>query len=445
MAVYNVTNATELQTAIGKAVGGDKIVLADGNYGSVWIQNKNPSSTITIQAANPGTSVHFDGLTVRSSANLSFSGIDVGRTLSPTEPEWTQLSSVVGSSNIKFDGMKFHGSLDGNPANDGIGIQITNVTGFSVTNSLFTEGYRGIVAIQSKNINIKDNEFTLLRSDGVISAANDGIMIDNNRFSNFHPVLGDHADAIQFFNTGQNKGQTDITIQNNVIIQTYFSGVETTGIQGIWLTSDDAWGFKNILIKNNFVYSNDMYNGLCVMGGTDVQVIGNTVLSNPTDGKQLWIRMDRDTNLLLQDNVTDNILLGNLTNLVQDSNINFAATPAARGQFANLLDPTNIHNLVIPGVGYQIPTSAPASPVSSAVGSGISDLLSLARGSSVGSSAILDAGDSLVLDGARTLASPVAMNTAPHEALFSAVPHAGGFSPVRGPDHMIFDHFTALP
>jgi hypothetical protein len=41
MSIYNVTNATQLQSALSKAVGGDRIVLAAGNYGNVNINNRN--------------------------------------------------------------------------------------------------------------------------------------------------------------------------------------------------------------------------------------------------------------------------------------------------------------------------------------------------------------------------------------------------------------------
>src|SRR4051812_26480548 len=99
MTVYNVSNASQLTTAIASAVGGDKIILAAGNYGSPYIQNRNYNANVTIQAATPGTSVHFDGLTVLTSKNLTFSGIDVGRALGPTDAEYTPITSIRDSSN----------------------------------------------------------------------------------------------------------------------------------------------------------------------------------------------------------------------------------------------------------------------------------------------------------------------------------------------------------
>lgn len=438
MTVYSVSNATQLQSAINNAVGGDKIILADGNYGTVWIQNKNPVSTITIQAANPGTSVHLDSLNVYTSKNLSFSGFDVGRALSGTEPEWTQLTAIRDSSNIKFDSMNFHGSLDGDPSNDGICLYITGVSGFSVTNSSMKEGFRGFVAVQSSNITVKNNDFTLLRSDGMISAGNDGIMIDGNRFTNFHPIEGDHGDAIQFFNLGQPKGQSNITIKNNVQFQIYFSGVESTGVQGIWISDPDIYGYKNVLIQNNMMYSNDLYNGIGVAGATGLQIIGNTIISKPTDDKMFWIRLEADSQVLLKDNVTDNILTTNVTDFFQSGNINFMVDPSARARFANLINPSGVEDVITPGVGYQVPTHAPAAPVSTAVGGGISSMLAGNRGAGAGSPVALQS-DS---DANHAVAS---IMRAPEPAPFSPQPAEAAFMPAHAPAHLIFDHFTAIP
>lgn len=387
MTVYNVSNSTQFNAAIAQAQGGDSIVLASGNYGSLTIQNKNFSSYVTVQAAS-GASVHFDGLSVLSSKNLSFAGIDVGRTLNAGEPEWTRMGDVRDSSNLKFDNMKFHGSLDGDPSNDGYGLYATNVSGLSVTNTEFTELYRGTAVQTSTNVRLANNDFHLIRSDGVIGYGTDNIMIDGNSFSNFHPVLGDHADAIQFFNTNLTKGASNITIQNNVVMQTYYSGVDTTGLQGFFISDGGDAGYKNVLIQNNLLYSNNQYNGIMVTDATGVQIIGNSTVSDSTDSKQLWIRLDTDSQVVLKNNVADNIVSSNVLQLFQDGNVNFNVTPALRVQLANLLHPTDVHDLILPGAGYHVPTPTTTAPVSNALGSGIDNLISAGHGTSVGSSAV---------------------------------------------------------
>jgi Ca2+-binding RTX toxin-like protein len=357
MTTFNVSNATELKTAIASAVGGDRIVLADANYGKVYITNRAYSSTVSIEAASSGA--HLDGLFVSGSKNLNIVGLDIGRALGATEPTYTQLSSISNSTNIKLDGVHVHGSVDGNPANDGVGLTVTSVTGLEIVNSRFEDLYRGIVLQKCNTATVANNEITMIRSDGIISAANNNLLIEGNHIGEFHPSLGDHADAIQFWNTGQTQGQSNITIKNNEIFQTYFSGVEGTGIQGIFMSDPLTYGYKNVLIENNLLYSNDAYNGIFVNGATDVQVLGNTVLSKSSDSKTFWIKVQDSSHVALQDNVTDKVITSNVTDFTQSGNVDFTTNPTARTMFPHLASPTCVEDLVTADVGYQLPAATP--------------------------------------------------------------------------------------
>jgi hypothetical protein len=455
MATFNVSNATELKSAIASAVGGDRIVLADANYGKVYITNRAYSSTVSIEAANPGSSAHLDGLIVSGSKNLNIVGLDIGRALNAGEPTYTQLSSVSNSTNIKLDGVHVHGSVDGNPANDGVGLTVTNVAGFSISDSRFEDLYRGIVLQKSSNATIQNNEITMIRSDGIISTANDGLAILGNHIGEFRPNLGDHADAIQFWNTGQTKGQTNITIKDNVIFQTYFSGVEGTGIQGIFMSDPLTYGYKNVLIENNVLYSNDAYNGIYVNGATGVQVLDNTVLSKSSDSKTFWIKLQDSSHVALIDNVTDNIITQNLTGYFQSGNTNFAVNPAARAELGNLLDPTSVLDLIAPSTGYQLPTTMPTSPVSGAVGSSIGSMLGRVGNASVGHTAAVQdtaASHSLpslstspTLDLTAVKSSIVSARPLVEDTHVAAAPEFGHGSPFHPVSHVFMDHFIAIP
>lgn len=442
MATFNVSTAAQFQSALNSAKGGDKIVLAAGNYGSVYVQNHNYSSavTITTSAANPA---HFDGLFISNTKNLSLSGLDLGRSLTAGQAEWTQLNYVYNSSNIQFDNVTFHGSKDNDPTNDGVGLQLTGVAGFSMTNSHFSELYRGIAIQQSSNLTVKGNDFHTIRSDGMVVAAVDGITIDSNNFSDFRPIIPDHSDFIQFWNLGQTKGSSNITIKNNVMFQPQFSGVEGTGTQGIWISDPMEFGYKNVLIQNNLIYSNGAYNGLSVNGGDGVQILGNTVLSQSTDSKDFWIRMDGTTNVTVRDNIMDNMVLANMGTMTQSGNVNLSQTPTLRTLFAHLNDPASAADLITAASGYKAVATLPAPPVSHAIGSGLGSMLINATGSSLAKTALSDVLQDSSASAKNTLfaAAPVVQDTAAsslHASLGSAVAHAFG-----GGAHM-FDHFTAM-
>lgn len=303
MTIYSVTNATQLQTALGKAVGGDTIVLAAGDYGNVSIYNRNYASTVTIQTGNWTNRAHLDGLFVSKSSNITFKGLDLGRELVAGEaPEATQLNWIRDSSNIRLNAVSIHGSLDDDPTNDGVGMVVTRVTGFRVDYSNFSELFRGIYVQQSSNSTVLSNSFDVIRSDGIVAAANNGMLIDGNSFTDFRPVLGDHADGIQFWNTSQTVGSSNVTIRNNVIAPGQFSGVEGEGVQGIFVWDPGSLGYKNFVIQNNLIYTHGAWNGIAATGVTGLQITGNTLLSQSDDNKNVWIRAENSSSVLLKNN-----------------------------------------------------------------------------------------------------------------------------------------------
>lgn len=443
MAMFNVTNSTQLQQALASAAGGDRIILASGNYGSVSISGRNYASNVTIQAASNANPAHFDGLVINASKNITIAGLDIGRTLGVNEPTYTTLNAVYSSTNIKMTGVNFHGSLDNDPGNDGVGLQLTGVNGFQITNSKFSELYRGIAVQQSANVNIQSNDFRVIRSDGLVVAATDGITIDKNYFTDFRPVLPDHADAIQFWNTGQSKGSSNITIKNNVQFQPTFSGVEGTGVQGIFISDPLSYGYKNVLIQNNLLYSNGAYNGLTVVGGTGVQILGNTVVSQSTDDKQFWIRLEENNGVQLRGNVTENILYNANTNVQDLGNINLANTPGLRSLLPNTNTPSSYADLITANNGYQTLATMPKAHVSDAVGSSIGSMFAKANGTSFANIALeTKSTDATTIDLSNLknalATTPVAVAApAPIEPVHVSAPISSLFVPTAHYDHFV--------
>jgi hypothetical protein len=358
MTIFSVTNATQLQTALGTAIGGDTIVLASGNYGNVSIYNRNYASTVTIQTGNWTNRAHLDGLFVSNSKNITFKGLDLGRTLNAGEtPEQTQLNWVRDSSNIRLNAVQIHGSRDDDPTNDGVGMVVTRVSGFRVDYSNFSELFRGIYVQQSSNSTILSNAFETIRSDGVVAAANNGMLIDGNSMTDFRPVLGDHADGIQFWNTSQTVGSSNVTIRNNVIAPGQFSGVEGEGVQGIFVWDPGTLGYKNFVIQNNLVYSHGAWNGISVNGVAGAQIVGNTLLSQSGDNKNLWVRAENSSSVTIRGNLVEDVLLKNVTGLIDSGNIDLSNTPALRSLIPNLDAPEMLGQLITPGYGFQLPAA----------------------------------------------------------------------------------------
>lgn len=357
MTLHRVANSTQLQTALAKAVGGDSILLAPGNYGKVSIYNRNYASNVTIQTASTADRAHLDGLFVSNSKNLTFSGLDLGRGVAPGEVAVsTQLNWVRDSSNIRFTGVEIHGSEDNNPANDGMGMVATRVTGFRMDNSTFSELYRGLFVQQSSNAQILSNSFETIRSDGFMGAALNGATIADNSFTDFRPILGDHADAIQFWNTSQTVGSSNVTIRGNVIAPGQFGTVEVGNVQGIWIADPLTYGYKNFNISNNLIYTHGVWNGMGLYGGTTFTVANNTLLSQSGDREYVWMRAENMSGLTLKNNVAEDIILKNVTGLIQSNNIDLSNTPSFRSLIPDVDTPATLRDLIVTGAGFQAPT-----------------------------------------------------------------------------------------
>lgn len=357
MTIFNVSNASQLKGALAAARGGDTISLSGGNYGDISIAGLNFASAVTVTSA-VGATAHFDTLRVQNSSLLTFRGIDMGRGLAGSEPEYTKLVSVIDSSGIKMDRVSIHGSLDNNPANDGVALALSGARGFEITNSRIEQAFRGLVMQQSSDVKVAGMTFTDMRSDAINVAAVIGISIDNNYFTNFRPISGDHADAIQFWNVGQPYGSSNINITNNVVMNG--TGI---GPQGIFMSDNNGWAYTNVVIRNNLIYGNDSYHGIAIFGGRNVEIEGNSTLSRQGDNALMWVYVANSTTVDLRDNLAERIIIGsNVSGLTQFNNKAIETDAALKAAIPNLNNPANAHDLVVAGIGYQdgkVPVASP--------------------------------------------------------------------------------------
>lgn len=350
MAIVNVKNAKELQSAITKAKGGDTIALAPGDYGNVVIKNRAFSGQVTIVSQEADNPAHVDALTLNAASNITFKSVDFGFSLAPGQSSASKMITIVKSNNVTFDDVHVHGSLDGNAGNDGYGIHTTSSQSISIINSKLEQLTKAVVFSKSEGINLSNNVFNDIRSDGAAFSSVQSVVIDNNRFTDFYPAPGDHPDAIQFFTNGAD-ASSDIRITNNQILQG-----KGTGSQGIFLRDEqETKPFTNVLIENNLVYLSEFGNGITLLGGAGVDIVGNTVLSARTDTKKTQLRFENISSGTVKDNVIDVIVQKANTNLTVAGNLSLAESPTIVSLIPNLNAAAAAidRDLIISGKGYQ--------------------------------------------------------------------------------------------
>lgn len=305
----NVSTAVQLAAAIKTVKGGETILLAPGDYGSVLVNARNMTTNVTIKSADSNHDAVFSELRVGNSSGFTFSDIDIHRPLKADEVLWTTAAFINKSSNINLVGIDFTGSMDGNSWNDGWGVRVSYSNNVKVVDSTFEQLKIGGVFDHDTNLTLVGNSVTDVREGFDFSAVHN-VAIERNLFTAFTPNYtlgmdkGDHSDAIQVWNTGVKEGSSDMVIRDNVILQ------GTNDTHGIFFRNVDltpAYRFSNITVENN-LYQGDARHGI-TLGGVDGGVIrGNTVVSALGGTLETGINLIDTSNIVVDHNITPLLL-----------------------------------------------------------------------------------------------------------------------------------------
>ncbi|WP_196221768.1 right-handed parallel beta-helix repeat-containing protein [Sphingobium sp. CAP-1] len=287
MTVYSVGSVTQLNAALKTAVAGDEIKLAAGTYSNIRILSMDFGSGITISSADPLNPAKITNFVVKGSAGITLSDVD----LTPLAGSGDGSMTVADSKNIHLDGVTLTGP-DGDAGMAIAPLIIRGSSDVSVTNSEFTHVRNGLLLLDNNGVTVGDNYFHDIRSDGVRGGGNSNIAITNNYFTDFHPVVGDHPDAIQLWTTNTTTSAENIVISENV----FFAG-EGEPIQGIFLRDQlGTLPFKNVTITDNVMFGG-MLNGITadhVVGGT---IEGNMVAGLGDDKSAIRVQNSEDVSL----------------------------------------------------------------------------------------------------------------------------------------------------
>jgi Ca2+-binding RTX toxin-like protein len=311
---FVVSSSTELRAALLKVQGGDTIELRPGTYSGISITSLNFAGGVQIKSADPSNPAKLLDLKIDRSSGVTISGVEMDASGHTSSYKFL----VTGSNNVHFDNVHVHGSLDGNSSNDVHAFTIRDSSNVSVTNSEFQQLLHALGMARSDHITITGNAFHDIRSDGVRGAATSFVTISQNSFTDFRPIDGDHADAIQFYTANTTVASHNITITNNLI--TRGNGLP---MQGIFLADETGTlPYQNVAISGNLLVGTN-WNGIAVMGGKSVRISDN-VVAGFGDTKP-WIRLDEVTMVTVSNNQAMNFVYSSVSQLAQNQNITIAA------------------------------------------------------------------------------------------------------------------------
>jgi RTX calcium-binding nonapeptide repeat (4 copies)/Right handed beta helix region len=322
-----VTNTQELKLAISARTADTIIVLKEGNYGVLSLNERDSPKGLTLVAANSDKPPLFESL------------------------------SIANANHVKIDGIQFTPELTGKESWAGSGLTIRACDGVHVVNShfvgtsnSFAELARGMTVMDSTNVSIEQNTFNNLmrgcvlhnvdgadlienvvdnmRSEGFNFCGVSNVEIAENRMSNFHPFEGDHADFIQFWTRGATRPSENINIHDNRLIE------NTNSVQGIFMDNDDGIAYRNVVIENNYIRT-DAPRGITLEQADGVRVVNNVALSSEDATHRVSILVTESSNIEVAGNTSNGLTLLENTMVVEKdnavisiTNISGALTPA---------------------------------------------------------------------------------------------------------------------
>lgn len=344
----HVRDAGQLAATLSSASGGERIVLAPGNYGTLRVSSRKFAKPVSISGPTEGSRARFDAVRVNDTSGLRLAGLEVGADQPIADGAYVRFQD---STDIVFDGAHVHGSRDDNPQNDGIGVHVVGGSDVTVSGSELENVQVGVMIKHGDRVHVLGNHIHLVQADGVIAAGTEGLEVAGNYITDFRPLPDDHSDGIQLHNTRTDRGTADAVISDNVIMQG--SGER---LQGIWISDGQPFRHRNISVVNNLVYISDYYNGIGLFQVDGARITGNTVLSQDDDKETAWIRLGDVTGAVLERNVSDLLFPPkDAPGLVQKDNVFFTQRTSPKCLFPKLNagKAAAVADLVVADIGFQ--------------------------------------------------------------------------------------------
>ncbi|MGD9669742.1 MAG: right-handed parallel beta-helix repeat-containing protein [Hyphomicrobiaceae bacterium] len=326
-----VSNASELLAALANASPGDTIELTPGDYGNVILDGYNFTGTVTITSQLPNSAATFDTLFVKNSSYLKFDNVVVHHALADGEPDWSSAFRIDKSDHITVANSEISGSADENHTNDGQGLLVLDSSNVKVDGNAFHDLKTGVSVGRSTYIDVTNNSFTDIRSDGADFANVRHVLVDGNTFTNFHPAfdLGDHPDMIQIWNDGSFGDTYDIAISNNELIQGDGGNVQGIFVQGALAQPDGSVPspLHDLIISGNAI-DIGAAQGIWLSDVDAALVSDNTVTQASGGISTPSIRTDHTSNTTVEYNNAPQIDDVGSTNLIYNDNTITAEAPS---------------------------------------------------------------------------------------------------------------------
>jgi hypothetical protein len=277
-----------------KVIGGDTILLMDGDHGHVRT-NRSFDKDVTVKSQN-GSNAHLNSIHFSDLAkHIKLQNLKIWRT--DADASAFMVRSYSGASYLTFENLDVRSRPDtDNQVNwtvdrwlaasgtASVGMELRGKN-YIVRNCRVSAVHVGIFAMGGGAL-VEGNLVMDFTGDGLKSGGSQSIF-RNNVVKNRFKISDTHADGFQAYAPTV---LTDLTIENNTILEwTYAKSHPMRGtLQGIGMFNGY---YDNLLIQNNVIATRH-YHGITVQGTRHSKIINNTVVNiDGIVGKSPWIRI----------------------------------------------------------------------------------------------------------------------------------------------------------
>jgi len=288
----NVTSPQELPPALQAARSSEQPVtlrLAPGDYAPFTLTGiVNP---LRIEALDPQTPPHLLGLKVQDSIDLSFANLVFDFRFDSTTSElWSSVFRFENSNHLSFDQVLVDGALmtgtgtdgDGYPA--GRGLHFARTENVIITNSEVRGLWVGLTVTESQHFTLKHNYLHGIRKDILTLAQVQDVEIDGNYFGAFNRsfAFDDHPDMIQMWTARTSEPSERVNIWNNVFNSGHGPWSQTIFFRNELVDRGDAGSnmfYRDVTIDNNLIINSHVH-GIFVGETQGLSITNNTLVRN---------------------------------------------------------------------------------------------------------------------------------------------------------------------
>jgi hypothetical protein len=297
-----VSSASELQATLESASGGDTILLESGDYGWFNLQNLKFDDHVTIKSADGDGGARFKHITIEGSDHIKLDSLTVefGR----SENHNDKAIDIRNSNHIQVVNSEIIGNTSTQDWSDmARGVEVwQDSSNIELSDNHIHHFGRAVFFLGVSDITFENNRIDDIRFDGIFVGKSSDLRIENNFLTDFYRQGSDHADYIQF-DPGTSGAARDVIIRGNVMLK----GKGNGDVQGIFGANHHAdvhnSVFTNFLVEDN-IYFDTGLNAIQFYSGENMTVRNNTVLTDPADGRVVWVRLHGpQTDSVLEDNL----------------------------------------------------------------------------------------------------------------------------------------------